>query len=1165
MVFPLFAQITSFSDDFEDGIITGWSVDTDHQRTYELSESEGAMHIDYHRVASSWEWDNFNFTPPEQIDVSETPEISIRIKSSVATQITVKPIYSNGKQGWIQQNIPGNNAWDSYLFSLSAENYTGANLTMIYFYLDAGTTTPKSGIVSIDDFVVGTGEFVLKVNDLIATAKGEDTIDLDWNCNDSTVVDHYNIYRDMNEGFDCDESTMITSNEVSKYNDTGLTVNTTYYYKVIATDTAGNNTNPSNETSARTFIPGSGPSVYVENTNEISVGVYEKFEINVGLGNAIFENPYNPEEIDLRAIFTSPSDSVWVIFGFYDNYQQRDQWKVRFSPNESGNWSYSLYATDLSGTGTSDQENFTVTESSHKGWIRSSEENPHYFEHDNGETFYGIGTYNPWQMNENELDNLTSHGGNLVGFWNIMYDEGNIIESMESGLGKYDQPKCGRIDQIINWAEEKDLKAMFAIWPHDLLSNTVWVHQWHLNPYNSICSVEEFYSDLEAWEYQKKQYRYLIARWGYSRGLGIWEIVNEINGTDGWQNGYVADAEMWTQKVSNYLRENDPFKHPNTASQSGGKWWPNGYEVIDIANVHMYETQLFSAHYPSNPMRSSMYAYQYITQKFFNDFEKPGIFGEAGYENSYGGYEPGGANYTSAYHNSLWVSWACGISATPIWWDYNILSGNDLDQLLAFQSFISQNMEYLDFAHKIYEPIEVTSTVTDAFVMASDTSAFGWIRQIDGISISGISFTINGLEDLSYTINYFNTWTGELISSELLLVENGSGVAIIPPIPSNKPDVAFIIKPEEFGVTPYQLVLSANPNQLLNDGETTSTITCMVKDEEERFCANATNEITFSIIGNGTFTSASVVTSIGGISSIIFQSPTQVGTEKIFVSSAGLESDTIEIEITNQYNFDDFESYESNSDLENYWKVQGTSQARLYLEKNQIYEGEQSLKVHYNIGNGAPPYAAVYRAISKDLSQFKYLGLWYKPAGTNRQVAFRLSEKNGTNWDYYIDLEGYAGKYIEVALSDFTTSGCNCETMDLSNIDEISINILKGNGEFGEALLFFDSIRFLTTVTQVNIDLQDSKNIVTKFKLMQNYPNPFNPETNISYQINKSSNVKLQIYDLRGKIVEILVNEQKFAGQYKVIWNAEKHSSGIYVYKLISDEGVEVKKCVLLK
>ena len=85
------------------------------------------------------------------------------------------------------------------------------------------------------------------------------------------------------------------------------------------------------------------------------------------------------------------------------------------------------------------------------------------------------------------------------------------------------------------------------------------------------------------------------------------------------------------------------------------------------------------------------------------------------------------------------------------------------------------------------------------------------------------------------------------------------------------------------------------------------------------------------------------------------------------------------------------------------------------------------------------------------------------------------------------------------------------------------------------------------------------------FNLQQNYPNPFNPATVIKYQIPKSGYVSLKIYDILGREITTLVNEQKTQGDYKVIFNAASLPSGVYFYKLKTAENTAVKKMILLK
>ncbi|MBE2228192.1 MAG: T9SS type A sorting domain-containing protein [Ignavibacteria bacterium] len=94
---------------------------------------------------------------------------------------------------------------------------------------------------------------------------------------------------------------------------------------------------------------------------------------------------------------------------------------------------------------------------------------------------------------------------------------------------------------------------------------------------------------------------------------------------------------------------------------------------------------------------------------------------------------------------------------------------------------------------------------------------------------------------------------------------------------------------------------------------------------------------------------------------------------------------------------------------------------------------------------------------------------------------------------------------------------------------------------------------------------QISTEVPGEFSLEQNYPNPFNPATNIKFAIPKLANVRLTIYDLLGREVESLVNQQLSPGIYEVNWNAAKFSSGIYMYRLVTNDFQMVKKMSLIK
>ncbi len=103
----------------------------------------------------------------------------------------------------------------------------------------------------------------------------------------------------------------------------------------------------------------------------------------------------------------------------------------------------------------------------------------------------------------------------------------------------------------------------------------------------------------------------------------------------------------------------------------------------------------------------------------------------------------------------------------------------------------------------------------------------------------------------------------------------------------------------------------------------------------------------------------------------------------------------------------------------------------------------------------------------------------------------------------------------------------------------------------------FDEV--LTGVSSTRPTLPD------RFALEQNYPNPFNPSTTIRYALPSSANVQLAVYDVLGREIATLINEEQSAGWKEVTWNAIHVSSGIYIYKLTAGNFTEVKKMSLIR
>lgn len=85
------------------------------------------------------------------------------------------------------------------------------------------------------------------------------------------------------------------------------------------------------------------------------------------------------------------------------------------------------------------------------------------------------------------------------------------------------------------------------------------------------------------------------------------------------------------------------------------------------------------------------------------------------------------------------------------------------------------------------------------------------------------------------------------------------------------------------------------------------------------------------------------------------------------------------------------------------------------------------------------------------------------------------------------------------------------------------------------------------------------------YRLYQNYPNPFNPKTKINYQLPISNYVKLVVYNVLGNEIATLVNEKQTAGTYEVEWDGSNFASGVYFYRLTTDNYTETKKMLMIK
>ena len=240
--------------------------------------------------------------------------------------------------------------------------------------------------------------------------------------------------------------------------------------------------------------------------------------------------------------------------------------------------------------------------------------------------------------------------------------------------------------------------------------------------------------------------------------------------------------------------------------------------------------------------------------------------------------------------------------------------------------------------------------------------------------------------------------------------------------------------------------------------------------------------------------------------------------------------------------------------------------------------------VFAGLGNNAPIIGGVYistndganwslTSLDKDVWSFAKIDSNYF-AGTYSNFVFKSG--NGMDWNPLNN--GFIGLNVWILISSGSNligggssgvffswdNGANWRYRNEGFSNQVSITSLaiSGNnifaGTWGNSV-FRREISNLTVIQNIN------NNLPEEYSLFQNYPNPFNPSTNIKYVIASRMFVSLKVFDALGKEVATLVNEKQNPGTYEVTFDAVQLSSGVYFYKLISEDFSETKKMILLK
>lgn len=545
--------------------------------------------------------------------------------------------------------------------------------------------------------------------------------------------------------------------------------------------------------------------------NATEVLLYEKFEITFKT-SVYFQNPFDPDCIAIDGYFTSPSGKLVVVPGFFyqdfyfagqgtkgkDNLQPQGypEWKIRFSPTETGTYKYRIVATINKG-----EETFSTQTMSFKavpgvkhGFVRVSKKDNRYFEFDDGTFFYPVG-HNIRSLNDNRYSQLFNRPlaaeSGTVNFETWIVDmknnKENFFETWMSawwvaiewkkgygtyeGLGRYDLRNAWKLDWIVQLAERNGIYIQLLIVNHGSVS-TFCDQEWQDNPYNIknggfLNSPEEFFTNEQARLLFKKRLRYIVARWSYSPHIFSWELVNEMNLIGASRDFYKTPVlAQWYAEMGDYLSQIDPNNHMITGH----------YTILydsDVFKLPQVSIVLTNGYY--EPRTGNIVDTLKNIANFNTRFSKPHFVSEYG-----GNWNAGPESLIEAdLHNGIWAGAHLPFAAIPLFWWHNFIEDKNL---YYHYKALARYLEDIDrLKEKLYpKTIKITGENESnirSLCLASQEKAIIWIfgqdrlkkppEENDTFITKNNQCEIEGLTQGDYMIEFWDTYSGNIFEKKL--------------------------------------------------------------------------------------------------------------------------------------------------------------------------------------------------------------------------------------------------------------------------------------------------------------------------------------------------------------------------------------------------------------
>jgi hypothetical protein len=491
---------------------------------------------------------------------------------------------------------------------------------------------------------------------------------------------------------------------------------------------------------------GTAPSFSTIQVNNAAIPQYEKIEITFTL-NGTNALSFDYDSMLVQGVFSAPNGQTKTVDGFlFSNTGGNAIWKVRFTPLQTGTWTYFLKAKNSIGSIATTPNTFNCTSAINNGFVRKT--NTNYLAFDNGKAFVPIGQNLQWDENWNlsnyfkMLRKSNEQGCNAIRYgltswfseieWtNVPYYPHNY-----QGTKQYYLPHAALTDSIIDSLSAKNMYASLSLFSPTNTADSAWGDgEWRFNPYNVInggtCSNhQQFFTDATARSNYKNRLRYINARWGYSPNILAWEIGNEMELSVSYYNGEydtcVSLIANWVDEMTAYMKTIDVNNHLRTLSYA---YASNGRQNLSNPNIDLTQIHEYNQDKPV-PNFENVIVGAFLEHNAM--YKKPFLVSEYGLYYDYNGNksvsdDPSGV----LIHNALWSSMFSGSYGPALnwWWDTYIDSAN----LYSVFKPISKVIPKVPFLQKNMRLAKAKSSVTVTTDCIIEPQHWQWQKAPDSV------------------------------------------------------------------------------------------------------------------------------------------------------------------------------------------------------------------------------------------------------------------------------------------------------------------------------------------------------------------------------------------------------------------------------------------------